>query len=299
MSKIIYELLKKRILLLDGAMGTQLQNKKLTHSDFDGKEHYACYDFLSLTRPDIIKNIHKEYLDAGADIITTNTICANSIDLSKYNLSDKVYKINKRASIIAKECANNYCNKFVAGSIGPTQECISITSKLNLDKLKYIYYEQAIGLIEGACDLILIETCIDLLNIKAAVIGVNKAKIETKKEIPIMISISLMDNGKLLSGEDIEIVYNSLITYNPLAFGINCSIGPIKVKKYIHKLSMISQLPVILYPNAGIPDKNGKYNETPSSFKKYMKEYVNNGWVNIIGGCCGTTPEHIRLLKEI
>ncbi len=292
-------ILKERILVIDGAMGTLIQQQQLNASDFGGEEYEGCNDYLSLTKPDVIEYIHDEYLKAGADIIETNTFGANSIVLNEYNLSDKARQINYESCIIARKCADKYSDRFVAGAMGPTSKAISVTGGITFDEMMGSYYEQALGLIEGGCDLLILETSQDTLNVKAGIVAINKACLETGKQIPFFISGSILINGTMLAGQDIEAFYTSVRYSSPFAIGMNCATGPREMKDYLQILSEISDLPTFIYPNAGLPDEFGEYSETPEEFARIVENYIDRGWINIVGGCCGTAQKHIRLLKDL
>ncbi len=304
-TNILIRMLKERILIIDGAMGSMLQQQNLTARDFGGEQYEGCNEYLNITKPDAVKYVHDEYLKAGADIIETNTVGANGFELAEYGLSDKVREINYKASIIARESISKYTDRFVAGSIGSTNKSISVTGGVTFDEMVSNYYEQSIGLIEGGVDILLIETSQDTLNIKAASVAIEKAKMETGKylsanlDIPIFISASIMLNGTMLAGQNIEAFYHSIKHINPLAVGMNCAVGPSEMKDHIQTLSDISNVYTFIYPNAGLPDENGKYNETPETFVRYIESYIDKGWLNIVGGCCGTTPKHIKILKDL
>lgn len=298
MNKKLNSILKERILIIDGAMGTLIQQQQLKASDFGGEKYEGCNEYLSITKPEVIQYIHNEYLKAGADIIETNTFGANSIVLNEYKLAQKAKQINYESAIIARKCADKYNDKFVAGSIGPTSKAISVTGGISLDEMKNSYYEQAIGLIEGGCDLLILETSQDTLNVKAGILAIHKANRDTGKKLPFFISGSILVNGTMLAGQDIEAFYTSIRYSSPLAIGMNCATGPAEMKDHLQILSEISDLPTFIYPNAGLPDDNGEYDKTPEEFVDIVENYIDRGWVNIVGGCCGTTQEHIKLLKK-
>ena len=318
----IKSILQKRILVLDGAMGTLIQKHKLTEEQFRGelfKDHpveiKGNNDLLVLTQPDIIKNIHSQYLEAGSDIIETNTFNGNAISQADYQTEHLVYQINYNAAKIAKEVAFQYTQKnpekprFVAGALGPTNKTLSLSPdvmdagfrSVTFDQMKEAYKEQARGLIDGGADILLVETIIDTLNAKAALLGIMELMEETGKELPIMISGSIIDmSGRTLSGQNTEAFYISIAhTKNLLSVGLNCSLGASQMRSFIAELSRIANTFVSLYPNAGLPNEFGGYDETPTSMASVLEEYLKEGYVNIIGGCCGTTPEHIKYFSEI
>jgi 5-methyltetrahydrofolate--homocysteine methyltransferase len=315
-------ILSERILVLDGAMGTLIQRHKLTEEQFRGekfKDHpveiKGNNDLLVLTQPDIIKNIHRQYLEAGSDIIETNTFNANAISQADYQTENLVYEINFHAAKIAKEAAVEFTKinhdkpRFVAGALGPTNKTLSLSPDVmdagfravTFDYMKDAYKEQARGLIDGGADILLVETIIDTLNSKAALFGLMELMQETGKELPIMISGSIIDmSGRTLSGQNTEAFYISIShTKNLLSVGLNCSLGASQMRSFISELSRIANTFVSLYPNAGLPNEFGGYDETPSSMSSVLEDYLKEGYVNIIGGCCGTTPEHIKYFSEI
>ncbi len=318
----IKSILSERILVLDGAMGTLIQRHKLSEEQFRGekfKDHpveiKGNNDLLVLTQPDIIKNIHRQYLEAGSDIIETNTFNANSISQADYQTENLVYEINFHATKIAKEAAVEFTKKnpvkprFVAGALGPTNKTLSLSPDVmdagfravTFDYMKDAYKEQARGLIDGGADILLVETIIDTLNSKAALFGLMELMKETGQELPIMISGSIIDmSGRTLSGQNTEAFYISVAhTKKLLSVGLNCSLGASQMRSFISELSQISNTFVSLYPNAGLPNEFGGYDETPLSMSSVLEDYLKEGYVNIIGGCCGTTPEHIKYFSEI
>ncbi|UVI27681.1 methionine synthase [Paenibacillus spongiae] len=298
----IQEMLKQRILILDGAMGTMIQQRNLTDADFGGEDLDGCNEMLVLTRPDVIRDIHEEYLAAGADIIETNTFGATSVVLAEYNISDKAREINLAAAAIAKEAADKYATpehpRYVAGALGPTTKTLSVTGGVTFDELIESYYEQAVALIEGGVDVLLLETSQDTLNVKAGSIGIRKSFETTGIELPIMISGTIEPMGTTLAGQNIESFYISLEHLNPISMGLNCATGPEFMRDHIRSLSSISRAAISCYPNAGLPDENGHYHESPESLARKMAAFAEQGWLNIAGGCCGTTPEHIRVMAE-
>ncbi len=320
--EIISQILKERILVLDGAMGTMIQRYKLSEQDFRGdrfKDHPCDLkgnnDLLCLTQPEIIKEIHNEYLKAGADIIETNTFNGTAISQKDYQTENFVYEINFNAAKIAKEAAVNFTKqnpskpRFVAGSLGPTNKTLSISPDVlnpgfravSFDQLAAAYKEQAHGLIDGGVDILLLETIFDTLNAKAALYGIMELYDEINKQIPIMISGTIVDmSGRTLSGQTTEAFWISIShTKNLLSVGLNCSLGPKQMRPFIEELSSIADIFISLYPNAGLPNELGGYDETPNAMLNVLEEYAQNGFFNIIGGCCGTTPDHIKAFSEI
>ena len=293
------QLLQERILIIDGATGTALQDKNLTVDDFGGPFLEGCNEYLVITRPDVVKSVHLSYLDAGADIIETNTFGSNKIVLAEYGLADRTRELNRIASEIAKESTKGYSDKFVAGSMGPTTKSIVVTADVTFDQMKDAYYDQALGLIEGGSDILFIETGQDTLNMKAALLASQDAMKVLEREIPIFLSPSILNGGTMLAGQDIDTFYNAMKHANVYAFGMNCALGPKDMRSHLHALSNLSDRPVFIFPNAGLPNEHGHYDETPETFAEHVEDYLDNKWLNIIGGCCGTTPVHIKKLKEL
>lgn len=298
----LQEEMNKRILILDGAMGTMLQQYELTADDFGGPELEGCNEMLNLTRPDIITNIYESYLEAGADIIETNTFGSSSIVLAEYDISDKAREITIAAVQLARKAVDKYSTqdwpRFVAGAIGPTTKTLSVTGGVTFKQLHDAYFEQALALIDGGADVLLLETSQDTLNVKAANIAIQKAFAVTGKELPVMISGTIEPMGTTLAGQNIESFYISLEHYKPISIGLNCATGPEFMRDHIRTLSQIAKTAISCYPNAGLPDENGHYHESPQSLAQKMEGFAEQGWLNIAGGCCGTTPEHIRVLRK-
>lgn len=313
----IKNILKKQILVLDGAMGTLIQNYQLSEEDFRGKEFKdraqnmkGNNEVLNLTRPDIIREIHSGYLQAGADIVETNTFNGNRISLADYGMQDLAYEINKAAAEHARQAVDTFGNedKFVAGILGPTNKTASLSPDVNdpgyravdFDELVLAYSEQARGLIDGGADLLMIETVFDTLNAKAAIFAIQNVFAEKQREIPVMISVTITDaSGRTLSGQTIEAFLNSVSHMNFLSVGINCALGAKEMRPYLEELSRLASFYVSAHPNAGLPNQLGEYDESPESMAAQIKGFIDEGLVNIIGGCCGTTPEHILKLKTL
>ncbi|MCA1053670.1 methionine synthase [Rossellomorea aquimaris] len=297
------EQLRKKILVLDGAMGTMIQDADLKPIDFGGEDLDGCNEHLVLTVPEIIFNIHREYLLAGADVIETNTFGSTPVVLDEYGLGSKAYEINKRAAEIAKEAANSFTTKewprFVAGSMGPTTKTLSVTGGITFNELEENYRIQALGLLDGGVDVLLLETSQDALNVKAANLGIQAAFEESGRKIPILLSGTIEPMGTTLAGQNIEAFYLSLEHLNPLVVGLNCATGPEFMRDHLRSLSNLATTYVSCYPNAGLPDEEGQYSETPESLSLKMKGFLEKGWLNVIGGCCGTTPAHIQSLSEL
>ncbi len=299
---LLEEQLQKKIVILDGAMGTMLQNENLTADDFGGEELDGCNENLVLTRPDIISKIHRQYLEAGADIISTNTFGGTPLVLNEYDLGEKAEEINKRAVQLAVEAVSEFSTsdwpRFVAGAIGPTTKTLSVTGGITFDELSENFYIQAKALIEGGAHLILLETSQDMLNVKAATLGVNRAFSETGKKLPIMVSATIEPMGTTLAGQTIESFYISIEHIQPISIGLNCATGPEFMTDHIRSLSDLSTSYISCYPNAGLPDEEGHYHESPQSLSIKLKGFAEKGWLNIVGGCCGTTPDHIKAIYD-
>ncbi|MFD0587045.1 methionine synthase [Paenibacillus sp. GCM10027627] len=298
----LQQLLQERILILDGAMGTMIQQANLTEDDFGGPELDGCNEMLVLTRPDVIQTIHEQYLEAGADILETNTFGATSVVLADYDIPEKAREINLAAAKLARVAADKYSTpdrpRFVAGALGPTTKTLSVTGGVTFDELVESYYEQALALIEADVDALLLETSQDTLNVKAGSIGIRNAFETLGKELPIMISGTIEPMGTTLAGQTIESFYISLEHLKPISIGLNCATGPEFMRDHIRTLSEIADTSVSCYPNAGLPDENGHYHESPESLAAKLAAFAEQGWLNIAGGCCGTTPEHIRKMAE-
>ena len=295
-------LLQRRILVLDGAMGTSIQALELGPEDFGGVEYEGCNEYLVLTRPDAIAGIHRGYLDAGCDILETNTFGATPLVLAEYALAHEARRINREAAALARQAADEVATadrpRFVAGSMGPTTKTISVTGGVTFDELADSFQEQALGLVEGGADLLLLETGQDTLNIKAGLEGIDRAFQEMGRELPVAVQGTVEPMGTLLAGQDVEALYTSLAHRDLLWIGLNCATGPTFMTDHVRTLAGLSRFPVACLPNAGLPDEFGKYNETPEMMAHTLGLFIASGWVNLIGGCCGTTPEHIRLLVE-
>jgi 5-methyltetrahydrofolate--homocysteine methyltransferase len=299
----LQELLRERILVLDGAMGTQLQNIHLTADDFGGTVYEGCNEQLNLTRPDVVRDIHTAYLKAGADIILTNTFGGTRIVLAEYDLQEQVHAINVAAARLAREAAAAYSTpqkpRFAAGSLGPQTKTISVTGGITFDEVIDAFTAQTLGLLEGGIDLLLIETAQDTLNLKATMLGVQRAMQQAGVIVPIMISGTIEAMGTMLGGQSIEALYTSVAHFKPLSIGLNCATGPEFMTDHLRTLAALSVFPVSCHPNAGLPDEEGHYHETPLSLATQLERFIDHGWLNIIGGCCGTTPEHIKALTDM
>ena len=311
-------LLEQRILILDGAMGTMIQRHQLEENDYRG-ERFADWesplkgmnDLLVLSQPEIIAGIHKEYLEAGADIIETNNFNATTSDLMRYNLQDYAFELNEEAAKLAKRCAEQYSSadkpRFVAGVLGPNQKTASVSVDVNDPGARAISFDELVedyslatrGLIKGGADIILIETIFDTLNAKAAIFAVKTVFDEDTVELPIMLSGTITDqSGRTLTGQVTEAFYNSLRHAKPISFGLNCALGPDDLRQYLAELSRVSEYSVSAHPNAGLPNELGEYDLSPQEMAEHIAEWAENGFLNIVGGCCGSSPDHIRAIAQ-
>lgn len=317
----IEDILKERILILDGAMGTMIQRHKLEEADFRGeilKDHphplKGNNDLLSLTRPDIIKDIHKQYFEAGSDIIETNTFGSTSVAQADYHLEHLVYEINYQSAKIAKEVAAEFTAKephkprFVAGSMGPTTKLASMSPDVNnpgyraitFDQLVVAFKEQAKGLLDGGADLLLPETITDTLNVKAALFAIQELFEERGTSVPVMVSGTITDaSGRILSGQTAEAFLISVSHVPLLSIGLNCAMGASALRPYLKVLSDKAPFFISAYPNAGLPNEFGQYDQTANEMAAEVEDYLKEGLINILGGCCGSTPDHIRRIAEI
>jgi 5-methyltetrahydrofolate--homocysteine methyltransferase len=326
----IQQALEKRILIIDGAMGTMIQRHKLTEADYRGdrfkdwkNDVKGNNDLLNITQPQIITGIHKQYLEAGADIIETNTFSSTTIAMADYDMQSLAYELNVAAAKCARKAIEEYCaenpasknspegegcQKYVAGAIGPLNKTLSLSPDVNnpgfravtFDEVVTAYYEQVSGLADGGVDVLLIETIFDTLNAKAAIFAIKKYFRDTKKEpLPIMISGTITDaSGRTLSGQTLEAFYTSVMHAKPISIGLNCALGAKEMRPHIEELSQIASCYVSAYPNAGLPNAMGEYDENPEDTGHYLEDWAKEGWVNIVGGCCGTTPDHIRHIAQ-
>jgi 5-methyltetrahydrofolate--homocysteine methyltransferase len=302
-ARTLRELLAQRILVLDGAMGTMLQQRNLTAADFGGAALEGCNENLVRTRPDVVLDIHRAYLEAGSDIIETNSFGGAPLVLAEYGLASDALELNRRAAELARQAADAASTmakpRFVAGSMGPTTKAITVTGGVTFEGLREAYHVQARGLIEGGADLLLVETCQDTRNIKAAILAINQLSREGGAEIPFIVSVTVEAMGSMLAGQTIEAMWASLRHARPLAFGMNCATGPEFMTDHIRTLSQLTSEFVSCYPNAGLPDEEGKYLETPTSLAAQLEKFADHGWLNIVGGCCGTTEKHIRAIAQM
>ena len=323
--KTIQDCLQERILVIDGAMGTMIQRHKLTEADYRG-ERFKDWpsdvkgnnDLLNITRPDIIIGIHKQYLEAGADIVETNTFSSTVIAMADYDMQSLAYELNVAAAQCARKAIEEFYaahpeaapgEKWVAGAIGPLNKTLSLSPDVNnpgfravtFDEVVSAYYEQVKGLVDGGVDVLLVETIFDTLNAKGAIYAIKKYFREhpDQQQLPVMISGTITDaSGRTLSGQTLEAFYTSVMHAKPLSVGLNCALGAKEMRPHIEELSQIAGCFVSAYPNAGLPNAMGEYDEHPEDTGHYLEEWAKEGFVNIVGGCCGTTPDHIRHIAE-
>jgi len=307
----------ERILIFDGAFGTQIQNRRLSESDYAGDlglcaDQKGNNDILALTRPNLIRDITRSYFDAGADIVSTNTFSANRISQADYAAEEKVADINLASGRIARELADEYEKKdgrprFVVGAIGPTNKTLSLSPdvedpghrEITFDELVAVYKEQATALIEGGVDFILIETVFDTLNAKAGIMAVKQLETERGQDVPVMISMTLTDlSGRNLSGHTVEAFWYAVRHANPVTIGLNCSFGAEQLRPHIQVLADIADTLIMAYPNAGLPNELGEYDEQPETTAGLVRKWAEAGRVNILGGCCGSSPAHIRAIAD-
>src|SRR5581483_8020104 len=311
-------LLASRILVLDGAMGTMIQRHTLAEADFRGarfashvRELRGNNDLLTLTRPDVIAGIHHAYLAAGSDIIETNTFSSNTISQADYGLESLCYELNLEGARLARAAADEWTQqtpdrpRFVAGSMGPTTKILSISPDVNnpsfrnmtFDELCAAYREQARGLIDGGVDLLLVETIVDTLNAKAAIVAIEELFDDRGSRIPVMISVTITDrSGRTLSGQTIDAFWTSIKHAKPFSVGVNCALGARDMRPYVAELARVADCYISCYPNAGLPNAFGQYDELPADTAAALRDFADSGFLNIVGGCCGTTPDHIRAI---
>jgi 5-methyltetrahydrofolate--homocysteine methyltransferase len=313
--------IKNRILVLDGAMGTMLQQYNFTEEDFRG-QRFKDYpsplkgnnDLLSITQPKAIAEVHAKYFEAGADIVETNTFSGTSIAMADYQMEHLVYELNYESAKIAKQVAEEYTTKnpekprFVAGSIGPTNRTASLSPDVNrpeyraitFEELRVAYKEQVEALIDGGVDVLLVETIFDTLNAKAALFAIDEIKEERNLDIPIMVSGTITDaSGRTLSGQTVEAFLTSISHVPLLSVGFNCALGAEQLKPYLQRLSNSTDFHTSAHPNAGLPNAFGEYDQSPRQMQQLIEDYLQDGLINIIGGCCGTSPSHIKAIAEV
>jgi len=307
----------KRILITDGAFGTEIQNWKLSEEDYAGslglaKDQKGNNDILALTKPEVPESIHRAYFEAGADIAETNTFSANRISQADYAAEDRVAELNIASAGLARRLADEYAEKdgrprFVAGAIGPTTKTLSLSPDVNdpgyreidWDELVDVYHEQAAALVEGGADFILIETVFDTLNAKAGIMAAKKLETELGRDVPVMLSMTLTDlSGRNLSGHTVEAFWHAVRHAKPVTIGLNCSFGATQLRPHVKSLSAIADTLIMIYPNAGLPNELGAYDEMPDTTAGFVKEWADAGQVNVLGGCCGSTPAHIAAMAK-
>ncbi|MFA6152720.1 MAG: homocysteine S-methyltransferase family protein [Chitinophagaceae bacterium] len=319
--EILLNLLADKILIIDGAMGTMIQRYKLEEADYRGEQFKNWHldvkgnnDMLCITQPQIIQAIHREYLDAGADIIETNTFNAQKVSMADYEMEAYADEVNRAAVKAARAAVDSYkadhpgSQKFVAGAIGPMNKTLSLSPDVNnpgyraitFDEVADAYYEQIKALVEEGVDILLVETIFDTLNAKAAVYAIEKYFNDTKIEkLPVMISGTITDaSGRTLSGQTLEAFYVSMMHANPISIGLNCALGAEQMRPHIEELAQLAACNVSAYPNAGLPNAMGEYDETPEQTAAIVGSFAQNGWINLVGGCCGTTPPHIEAIAK-
>lgn len=317
----IQKILQERILVLDGAMGTMIQEYNFSEEDYRGEQFKDFHvsvkgnnDMLSITQPEAIKEIHRKYLEAGADILETNTFSGTSIAMADYEMEGFVYELNYQSAKIAKEIAQEFTIKnpskprFVAGSIGPTNKTASMSPDVNdpgyravtFNDLKVAYKQQAEALLDGGADILLVETVFDTLNAKAALFAIEEIKAERNINVPIMVSGTITDaSGRTLSGQTAEAFLIAVSHIPLLSVGFNCALGANQLTPHLEVLAQKTETPISAHPNAGLPNAFGEYDETPEQMARQIKVYLDKNLINIIGGCCGTTPEHIKAIAEL
>jgi len=295
--------LASRVVVLDGAMGTMIQQKRLTAKDFGGPALEGCNEYLVVSRPDVILDIHRAYLAAGADMIETDSFGSTSIVLAEYGLQDQVHRLNFEAARLARQAADEFSSpgrpRFVAGSMGPTTRAISVTGGVTFDELRQAFYEQARALVEGGVDVLLLETCQDTRNTKAGILAVDRLRRDLGLAIPLMVSCTIEPTGTMLAGQTADAFWVSISHADLLAVGLNCATGPEFMTDHIRTLHEMAWTHVSCYPNAGLPNEDGVYLETPESLARQLERFVDHGWLNLVGGCCGTTPEHIAAIARM
>src|SRR6202050_43697 len=297
------ELLRERILILDGAMGTMLQQANLTAADFGGPQLEGCNEYLVVSKPEVVLSIHRKYLQAGSDIIETNSFGSTPVVLAEYGRGRRSLKNSRIAAELARQAADEFSTpakpRFVAGSMGPTTKAISVTGGINFEQLQNNYREQARGLIEGGADLLLLETCQDTRNIKAGLLAIQQLSQELSQPIPTMVSVTIEAMGTMLAGQGIEALWSSLDHVDLISLGLNCATGPEFMTDHVRTLHSLTSGFVSCSPNAGLPNEEGLYHETPTSLAQQLERFVDRGWLNIVGGCCGTTEKHIPAIAQM
>ncbi len=299
----LQERMAEHILVLDGAMGTAIQARDLSPEDYGGADLEGCNEHLVRTRPDVVEEIHRAYLEAGCDVVETNTFGATPLVLAEYGLGDEAEELNREAARIARAACDAFSSRtrlrFVAGSMGPTTRSLSVTGGVTFEELAEHFRIQARGLVTGGVDFLLIETAQDTRNVKAALIGVEQVFKELGLTVPVAVSGTIEPTGTMLAGQGVEAFYTSLMHWPLLYVGLNCATGPEFMTDHIRSLAGLAQVPVGAVPNAGLPDEDGRYHETPEAIARVLERFMASGWLNVVGGCCGTTPDHIRAIVEV
>ena len=301
--KLLHEALAQRILVIGGPYGTYVHGRDLTPADYGGVAHEGCPEQLNVTRPDVIADAHRGYLDAGADIISTNTFGGGSIVLAEFGLADRVFELNRAAAQLSREVAATYSTpartRFVAGNLGPTTKALSVTGGITFDEMAEVYHGWSAGLIAGGADLLVLETQNDTRTIKAALRGIERAFAEAGERLPVVVSATIELTGTMLAGQTTEALAASLQYADLLAVGLNCSTGPEFMTDHLRSLAALTEFRTAVWPNAGLPDEDGRYHESPIQMAEVLERFIDNGWLNIIGGCCGTTFEHTRAFAQM
>ncbi|HXI39281.1 MAG TPA: methionine synthase [Bryobacteraceae bacterium] len=299
----LYDALATRILVLDGAMGTMLQQRHLTAADFGGPALEGCNENLAKTRPDVVLDIHREYYKAGADIVETNSFGGTKVVLAEYQLADQAYELNFTAAKLARQAADEFSTtakpRWVLGSMGPTTKAITVTGGITFRELEENYYDQAKALLEGGADILVLETCQDTRNVKAGLLGIQRLMRESGRNIPVMVSGTIEPMGTMLAGQTADAFWSSISHVDLLSVGLNCATGPEFMTDHIRTLSDMVTTRISCYPNAGLPNEDGKYLETPQSLAEQLDRFANHGWLNLVGGCCGTTAAHIQAIAQM
>jgi 5-methyltetrahydrofolate--homocysteine methyltransferase len=297
------DILARRVLVIDGAMGTMLQQVHLTADDFGGAAYEGCNEYLVKTRPDVVLGIHQAYFEAGADVVETNSFGGTALVLAEYDLQDSAYDLNFASAQLARQAADEFSTtlkpRFVAGSVGPTTKAITVTGGVTFRELEQNFYDQSRALVDGGADILLVETCQDTRNIKAALLGIRRLAREYGRRIPVMVSGTIEPMGSMLAGQTADALYASIAHEDLLSVGLNCATGPEFMTDHVRTLSEMASTRISCYPNAGLPNEEGKYAETPESLAAQLERFIENGWVNILGGCCGTTDRHIRAIAQM
>ena len=302
-SQLLREALAERVLVFDGSYGVALTSAGLTAADYGGPQFEGCPEALLLSRPEMVRDIHRAYLEAGADLLLTNTFGGTSIVLAEYGLEARTAEINHIAARIAREAADAIATpakpRFVIGDIGPTTKAITVTGGIDFEGIRDVFYEQARALAEGGVDALLLETQQDTRNIKAGLIGIRRAFAELGFELPVMVSATIEQTGTMLAGQTVDALSAAMTYADLLSIGLNCSTGPEFMTDHIRTLAGMSEYFTSVVPNAGLPDEDGNYGETALQMASVLERFIDNGWINIIGGCCGTTAEHIRTMAQM